>query len=97
MSELYAGVDLGGTNVTCALADARGRMVATRKGPTRSAEGATAVLERIAAMVKELTAEAGRAPAAVGMGIPGLVDRKRGVTKFLPNFPTNWPDVPSMV
>ena len=50
MSELYAGVDLGGTNVTCALADARGRMVATRKGPTRSAEGATAVLERIAAM-----------------------------------------------
>ncbi|NLF31611.1 MAG: ROK family protein [Planctomycetes bacterium] len=94
MSELYAGVDLGGTNVTCALADARGRMVATRKGPTRSAEGATAVLERIAAMVKELTAEAGRAPAAVGMGIPGLVDRKRGVTKFLPNFPTNWPDVP---
>ena len=94
MSELYAGVDLGGTNVTCALADGEGRIVATRKAPTRSVEPAKAVLERIAAMVTELADEAGRAPAAVGMGIPGLVDRERGVTKFLPNFPTHWPDVP---
>ncbi|MFW6153967.1 MAG: ROK family protein [Planctomycetota bacterium] len=52
MSELYAAVDLGGTNITCALADVQGRIVATHKTPTPSAEGATAVLERIAATVR---------------------------------------------
>ncbi len=94
MSDLYAGVDLGGTNITCALADGAGTVVAMRKEPTRSAEPAERVLARIAAMVRELADEAGRTPAAVGMGIPGLVDRERGVTTFLPNFPTHWPEVP---
>ncbi len=94
MSELFAGVDLGGTNITCALATADGEIVAQCKGPTGSADGPEAVLGRIASMVAELTTETGAAPAAMGMGVPGLVDRQRGVTKFLPNFPGKWPDVP---
>jgi glucokinase len=52
------------------------------------------VLDRIAALVNELSHNAGQKPAALGMGIPGLLDIRAGKTKFLPNLPTKWPDVP---
>jgi glucokinase len=31
---------------------------------------------------------------SVGLGVPGLVDVERGITRFLPNLPTQWRDVP---
>jgi glucokinase len=88
--ELFAGVDLGGTNVTVALGAADGKVVAERKIPTNSHEGPDAVLRRIAETVKSL----GGPPRALGMGVPGLVDLEAGVAKFLPNLPTQWRDVP---
>jgi glucokinase len=93
-SALYAGVDLGGTNLSGALADASGAVVAELKEPTLSYEGPVAVLERIAVLVNQLAKRAGRKPAALGIGIPGLVDIGSGTTKFLPNFPTQWRDIP---
>lgn len=91
---LYASIDLGGTNLSAAFADGQGQIVAETKQPTRSYEGPTAVLERIAAMVNALAAQAGTKPAALGIGVPGLVDVGRGETRFLPNLPTQWRDVP---
>ena len=88
---MYASVDLGGTNTTCALASADGQILCERSIPTLSHEGPEAVLRRIAGLVRGL----GKGkPEALGMGIPGLIDLKRGVSKFLPNLPTNWRDVP---
>jgi glucokinase len=87
----YAGFDLGGTNIAAALGTADGRMLAERCAPTRSQEGPAAVLARIAELVRDL----GGAPAAVGGGIPGLLDLERGQTLFLPNFPTQWRGVPA--
>lgn len=84
MTDLYAGVDLGGTNVTLAVGDKE------MKIPTNSSEGPEAVLARIAAGVRSL----GGSPRALGMGVPGLADLGAGVTKFLPNLPTQWRDVP---
>lgn len=94
MTDLFAAVDLGGTNVTMALGTAEGKIAASAKIATRAQEGPEAVLRRIAEGVQALVREAGGAPAALGMGVPGLVDRPRGVTKFLPNLPTQWRDVP---
>ncbi len=94
MTDLFAGVDLGGTNVTLALGTAGGEIAASSKVPTRSQEGPEAVLRRIAEGLQGLAREAGRGPAALGMGVPGLADLSRGVTKFLPNLPTQWRDVP---
>ena len=48
----------------------------------------------MAALVNDLAADLGRRPQAVGIGCPGLIDLKAGVTKFLPNFVTQWRDVP---
>jgi glucokinase len=92
---LFAGVDLGGTNFMAALGDADGAMVAEEKQPTAAHEGPAAVLGRIAGAVERLAAAAGRAPSAVGLGVPGLVDFASGETRFLPNLPTQWRGVPA--
>jgi len=94
MSELYASVDLGGTNIKCAFGDKEGELHCARSVPTESHEGPQAVLERIAGLVNGMACECNDRPAALGMGVPGLIDMKNGVTKFFPNLPTQWRDVP---
>lgn len=95
MDALYAGVDLGGTSVKCAIGTADGRIAAEASITTDAHEGPESVLGRIAAAVGGLTATAGGRPVALGMGVPGLVDIQRGVTKFLPNLAGHWKDVPA--
>ena len=94
MKLLYAGVDLGGTNISAAMADETGRILAESTHPTQSHEGHGAVLERIAKMIDELAAKVGGRPARLGLGAPGLVDLPTGTTRFLPNLPGHWRDVP---
>jgi len=94
MADIYASVDLGGTNIAGVFAGRGGRILCEKKVPTQSHEGPEAVLECIAELVNGLAQEIGSRPRALGMGIPGLADLKNGVTKFLPNLPTQWRDVP---
>ncbi len=94
MADVYASVDLGGTNIPVVFAGGDGRIVAEKSVPTRSHEGPDAVVGRIADLVNELAREAKVKPAALGMGVPGLADLKNGRTRFLPNLPTQWRDVP---
>ena len=91
---IYASVDLGGTKIACALVTAEGEVLVEGKVATLSNEGPAGVLDRIAGLVKELSRQAGQSPVALGMGIPGLADLTTGVTKFLPNLPTQWREVP---
>jgi glucokinase len=95
MPDLFVGVDVGGTSVKCALAGADGHIIREGSIPTESHEGPEAVLDRIAAFVQSLSDEVGRKPAAVGMGLPGLVDPHLGYTRYLPNLTTHWRDVPA--
>ena len=90
MDITYAAVDLGGTTIGAALGTANGELITEVSAPTHSHEGPQSVLDRIAQLVRRL----GGSPAAVGVGVPGLVDQERGCTLFLPNFPTNWRGVP---
>ncbi len=94
MAAIYASVDLGGTNIKGALGTESGEILCTDSTPTQSHEGPEAVLERIADLVNALSRQAGHKPAGVGMGCPGLVDIRSGVTRFFPNLPTQWRDVP---
>jgi len=93
MTELLAGIDLGGTNIKAALAVPDGDVVVTRSVPTESHLGPAAVLQRIGTLVNDLAAEQNATIAALGMGVPGLVDTPSGATRFLPNMPTQWRDV----
>ena len=88
MTVLFAGIDLGGTTITAGLGTADGTVHARRSIPTNSAEGPPAVLARMATLVEELAAASQAQIAAVGVGVPGLVDLATGTTKFFPNLPT---------
>ncbi len=95
MSDLFAGVDLGGTSIKCVLGGPDGEVLFQRSIPTDSHAGPDNVLQRIAETIQLLTQEAGRSIAGLGMGVPGLVDVPRGITRFLPNMTTHWRDVPA--
>jgi len=89
----YVGIDLGGTTFKVAVADADGGIVVERRAPTGSHEGSKAVLRRIGDEVLRALDEADAEPEAVGLGLPGSIDMRNGVVKYLSNFPTHWPDV----
>lgn len=68
-----AGIDLGGTKVRGAIADAAGRVLAEAIEPTRDT-GARDVITQIAGMVSALGSQAGVHPALLAVGSPGVVD-----------------------
>ena len=96
---LYGAVDLGGSHIGLALGSvdpAAGdyRLVARRNLEGGGYDGWRPVLDRIAEGLLELEREVGERPSAVGVGCPGWVDVEAGETRFLPNLPTQWRDVP---
>lgn len=95
MPDLFVGVDVGGTTVKFALSGIDGKIFREGSIPTDSHEGPADVLKRIGEYVTHLTRDLGASPAALGMGLPGLVDTYRGVTRYLPNMTTHWKDVPA--
>lgn len=95
MPDLYLGVDVGGTSIKCAVADAEGTLLKEGAIPTESHEGPDNVIQRIGEYVQTLMQQAGGGtPQGLGMGLPGLVDVHRGFTRYLPNMTTHWRDVP---
>ncbi len=90
MTRIFAGIDLGGTNTSCALAADDGGILAQQTIPTLSHEGPDAVLSRIATTLEGMANEMGERPQAAGIGVPGLADRAKGTTLFLPNLATQW-------
>ena len=96
---LHGAVDLGGSHVGLALgvvdtAAGEFRLVARRDLEGGGYDGWQTVLDRIAEGLLELTREVGEPPAAIGVGCPGWVDLEQGETRFLPNLPGQWRDVP---
>lgn len=94
MAERFVGVDVGGTSIKFALSGADGKILRTSHIPTDSHEGPDAVLSRIADAVRSLMEHEETTPAAVGMGLPGLVDAHSGISRYLPNLTTHWKNVP---
>lgn len=94
MVEYFASVDVGGTTTRVAFGTARGDIESVQDFPTHSHEGPAALLERIASAAEHLADDLGSKPKRLGIGLPGLVDTESGLTKFLPNMPTHWVDVP---
>ncbi|QNK60121.1 ROK family protein [Paenibacillus sp. PAMC21692] len=82
------GIDVGGTNIVCGAVDAAGRVIGKRKLPTEAHSGPDAVLDRIASMIEEIQAECGLrgAIAAVGIGVPGLIEPETGISRNAGNL-----------
>ncbi len=96
MNRFAIGVDLGGTNIVTAVADARGRLHARSKIPTDIRRGPKDVLKRMAAQVLEVFRASGLKPSqvlGVGVGSPGPLNAHTGVVLQTPNL-VGWKNVP---
>ncbi|MBF0386994.1 MAG: ROK family protein [Candidatus Omnitrophica bacterium] len=97
MKHFVVGVDIGGTNVKLGIVDPSGKMVARSAFSTKDfIRSPRALIDAVCANVLALLAQEGIAKArvaGVGIGLPGLVDVKKGVVRILPNIP-GWSEVP---
>ena len=75
------GIDLGGTNIKAGAVDAQGRILERRSIPTGLADGAQAVIARMAGLARELGIEG-----PLGVGSPGLIDAAGGRILECPNL-----------
>lgn len=85
------GVDVGGTLLKHGLVSGDGTLLSLHTLPSRSSDGATAMMGQLAMAVAGLQAEAdhrGVTPCAIGIACPGTIDPvSRTLTGALPNMP----------
>jgi glucokinase len=96
---MLAGIDLGGTSIKLGLATDDGDVLHRESFPTHGEEGPARVIDRIVERLRDAMQRAAATDrtnplCGIGIGVPGLVDIDRGITRFLPNLPTQWRDVP---
>ncbi|MBJ6726767.1 ROK family protein [Geomesophilobacter sediminis] len=76
MKEVCLGVDVGGTNLRCAMVTAEGEIIQKDRIPTDISLGREAFVDRLLSVLFDLKREADRLGyliGAVGLGIPGLI------------------------
>jgi glucokinase len=84
MSELRTaiGIDIGGTKMAVAAADAGGRLLARATLPTEAEQGFARAVRRLAEAIESVLRQTGRVPAEVagiGIGCAGPLDPQRGL------------------
>ncbi len=96
--DLFAGVDLGGTNIKVGVVEINdGKVLCHRSAPTRAREGYASVIQRMADLVHETIQACGQDPDSIkgiGVSAPGVLDLEKGLVLFLPNLPGKWTNVP---
>ena len=88
----FIAVDLGGTQLRTALCTPDGTITKRVRKKTCPKQGTQAVLERVCSAVEQVWPDEGRM-LAIGVSVPGALDRKRGVVVKAPNL-ANWVNVP---
>lgn len=85
------GVDVGGTNIKCAVFDENLTILEARTldTPTRDESG-KAVVDSISGLVAELREAFDLA--AIGLAVPGTLDEPRGITRWAGNL--GWKNIP---
>ncbi len=89
------GIDLGGTNLKCALLDSSLNIKAKNSFSTKSFNNKQKLIQCIANSINSFILSQGLSRTAilgVGIGMPGLIDTFKGIVHFLPNIP-GWKEV----
>ena len=93
--QFVIGVDLGGTKIAVAAGDSNGSILSKITKPTNPQQGVTFVVNSIISCINETINSAGlssRNIKAIGLGVPGPINRESGSVIFAPNL--MWHDVP---
>jgi glucokinase len=90
---LHLGLDLGGTNLKWVVVEAGSGMVKNGSVPTDTRDGEQGVLRQMMGVAAGVVGEHGGIT-SVGVGMPGVLDPDRGVSRFLPNIPGHWDGLP---
>ncbi|MBQ0038192.1 MAG: ROK family protein [Clostridiales bacterium] len=91
----YIGIDIGGTNLKAGLIDEQSTVLATTKMKIAQIENQEGLVSALAQMTQELSQMAGiplDQIASVGIGVPGVVEIRRGMILYTCNLPLR--DVP---
>ena len=91
---IWAGIDLGGTQIKAGLVSDGGRLLSSTSQKTQVKDGYTAIVQQITAMVHSLALERGIEPdsiAGIGVGAPGTTSPE-GLVYFANNLA--WEDKP---
>ena len=85
------GIDIGGTKVAAGIVDQDGTILATDRAPIVKDSHET-ILESICTVVDRLLAQGHERPRAIGIAVPGTVDRDRGIAVSAVNV--GWKNLP---
>ena len=86
----YIGMDLGGTTFKALAVASDGTILGRVQGDTQSGRGRETVVQRMAEAIRRLQADVSSPTwrlAAVGFGIPGILELPAGVVRRSPNLP----------
>lgn len=89
-TDIVMGGDIGGTHMRIALVDGGGKILHLSKTATDVQAGVSDVVNRLALQCKEalsVAARMGMCVCAVGLGVAGKINRRRGTVLFSPNLP----------
>ncbi|HYH00249.1 MAG TPA: ROK family protein [Terriglobales bacterium] len=89
------GVDLGGTNLRIAAVTEDGQLLEKVTTGTQVSRGREAVVSEMAAAIQALATKyhGGSNFLGVGIGVPGIIDKRTGMLRESPNLP-GWDDYP---
>ena len=96
MNKYFIGIDLGGTNIKGSIFNQDMKLVEELRSPTEAVQGSEHVLERMYELVCSMLKQSKLTKTDItgmGIGVPGLLDIKEGISFFSPNFP-DWENVP---
>lgn len=88
----YLGLDLGGTNIKAVVLDNEGPTPSALEVdtfPTRAELGPESVVKGLIEVGSRLVSSHGPF-AGIGLGVPGLFDRRQGTIELFPNLPGPW-------
>lgn len=89
-------LDIGGTLAKLALVAPRGRLLAVQTIPTGRGITVPAFLARVEAglgVLRRAAARTGVRPVGAAVGVPGVVDVRRGIVRYIVNLPA-WREIP---
>ena len=90
---VVAGVDIGGTKISIAVANSSGAVIATRRLPTRAEAGPRQALDSVTTVLDDLISKSSSPLLAIGVGSPAPIDVDRGLI-LSPSNLRSWVEFP---